>query len=220
MEKGIEREKKLAKSDYFNESYFADAQLYSFVEQLQGIRSILKKFDTSKEIKILEIGKGNGFISTFIKKMGYNIVTFDINANLEPDVVGDVTQLSNYFESNIFDLIICCEVLEHMEFNNFETVLKEFRKVGSRYCFLTLPEYKSFSGFFALVRIFNKKKKISFTFTSKPKHKLPKEHFWEIDSENHSKRENLIGIISNYYNILDSSRFKLNPYHNYFILQR
>lgn len=219
MEKGQEREKKLPKSDYFNESYFADDQLYSFIEQLQGIRSVLRNFDKSKEVKILEIGKGNGFISSFIKNMGYDIVTFDINANLEPDVVGDVTQLSSYFKNNMFDLIICCEVLEHMEFENFEKSLKEFRKVSKGYTFITLPEYKNFSGFFWFIRLFNRTRKLSVTYASKPKHELSKVHFWEIDSEDNTKRKNLEFIIGNYFTILESSRFKLNPYHNYFILE-
>lgn len=157
MEKGQEFERSLSRSD----SYFGDTQLYSFVEQIKRIR---KNFDGEKEIRILEVGKGNGFVSNFIKSMGFSITTFDINSNLKPDVEGDVLELSSYFSDSCFDLILCSEVLEHMELNSFEKALSEIQKVSKKYVFITLPEYKSFSGFHFLIRLFNKTDSILFAY--------------------------------------------------------
>lgn len=219
MLKGQEREKRLLKKDYYSDSYFRDVQLYSFVEQLKQVNRILNMIN-GKNIKILEVGKGNGFVSSFIKNMGYNITTFDINPNLDPDIVGDILSLSQYFKESEFDLVICSEVLEHMELDSFTTSLKQISYVTSHYAFITLPEYKSFSGVFMILRVFNKVKKLSFIFPTKAKHSLPKEHFWEIDSSNNTKLNILKRKMMEYFNIIDHARFMLNPYHNYFILEK
>lgn len=219
MGKGQEFEKSLLKSDYFNDSYFGDTQLYSFVEQIKKIRKILKNFNGSKEIKILEVGKGNGFVSNFIKSMGFSITTFDINLNLEPDIVGDVLELSSYFDDSYFDLVLCSEVLEHMELNNFEKALSEIQKVSKKYVFITLPEYKSFLGFHFLIRLFNKSKQIAFYFPVKPSYRMTPEHFWEIDFDKHTTRKEIHLSLNKFFAILDSDRFKLNPNHNYFVME-
>lgn len=219
MNKGQEFEKSLLKSDYFNDSYFGDTQLYSFVEQIKKIKKILKNYDGLQEIKILEVGKGNGFVSNFIKSMGFSVTTFDINSNLEPDMIGDVLELSTYFNDSCFDLVLCSEVLEHMELNSFEKALSEIRKVSKKYVFITLPEYKSFSGFHFLIRLFNKSKQIAFFLPTKPSYKMTPEHFWEIDFDKNTTRKKINLSLNKFFVIHDSGRFKLNPNHNYFIME-
>lgn len=218
MEKGQVREKELEKEAYYSDGYFSDNQLYSFVEQIKGIKSILNKLD--KNIKILEIGKGNGFVSNFLKSMGYEVTTFDINSNLAPDIIGDILELSSYFKGKFFDLVICSEVLEHMELKYFEKSLNEINIISNNYIYITLPEYKSFSGFTIFVKLFNKTKKISCIFTSKAKHKLPKEHFWELNSEINTNKSKIKELLNQHFDLIKDGRFELNPYHNYFVLRK
>lgn len=221
MENGQEREKNVSKSDYFSNGYFTQEQLFSLIEQLQHVKLCLDKLNIdSDKIRILEIGKGNGFVSNFFKSMGLDVTTFDINENLEPDVVGDILKLSEYFEDNTFDLVICCEVLEHLPFEYLEKSLKQIFKVNSKMFFLTLPEFKSFSGLGILIRIFNKRKFFTFNFGTKAKHKLAKQHFWELDSSERSSKEEIKKLLKVFFNIINIGRFKLNPYHNFFILSK
>lgn len=63
-------------------------------------------------------------------------ITFDINPELKPDVVGDANRLSNYFESGYFDLILAdppysAEDSEHYgtPMINRNSVIKECCKV-------------------------------------------------------------------------------------------
>lgn len=219
MKKGQEREKSLTKNDYFSEGYFATEQLLTYVEQVQNIQKCLESIKHDKSnIKILEIGKGNGFISSFFKNMGYNITTFDINESLNPDVVGDILELTKYFKLNSFDLVICCEVLEHLPFEYFEKSLNEIDKINKNMLFLTIPEFKSFSGFNLFIKYFNKNKFLSFHIGTKAKHKLTEQHFWELDSSDLSSKINIVNILDKKYILEEFGRFKLNPYHNFFVL--
>ena len=87
--------------------------------------------------KILEIGPGNGMVSWFLKKCGLNVVTCDIDSRNNPDFLGDVTHLP--FEDNSFDIILCCEVLEHIPYSEFEIALREIRRVARDFVLISLP---------------------------------------------------------------------------------
>jgi len=82
-----------------------------------------------------------------------NETTFDINPDLEPDVVGDAHELSKYFEDGNFDLIVADPPYSQEDANHYGTsminrykVIKECYKVlkiGGFVCWLdqVLPMY-------------------------------------------------------------------------------
>jgi 2-polyprenyl-3-methyl-5-hydroxy-6-metoxy-1,4-benzoquinol methylase len=108
----MNKEASINKQHYFNRKYLKKERMYSFVEQIE----IVKKFVDEKD-SILEIGKGNGFVSSFLNDyLGYETVkTVDVNRDLEPDFVDDIIEPKELAE-NSFDVITCYEVLEHMPF--------------------------------------------------------------------------------------------------------
>ncbi len=215
--KGLQREKELAKEEYFTDLYFDKYQLFSLSEQISLIHKYSKKFIAPK---IIEIGKGNGFVSDFFKKSGVDFTTFDINENLEPDIVGNILEFSNMVQKKA-DIVVACEILEHLPFEMFESSLKEISKSTNKYVIITLPEFKKFFGLniqFRLpkIKIFSIPYYIGFNLNKL----LGSGHFWEIDFNKETKRNNLEYLIKKYFNIIEKGRFHTNPYHNYYILDK
>ncbi|MBS3152075.1 class I SAM-dependent methyltransferase [Candidatus Woesearchaeota archaeon] len=122
---------------YFTQDYNKLVRWMSFWYQIDSILKI-KNIEGKK---ILEIGVGNKFVSNYLKDLGLNIKTCDMNKNLKPDFVADIKKMP--FKDNQFDVVVCFEVLEHMPFKEALEGLKEMRRVTSEYVIFSVP----YSGF-------------------------------------------------------------------------
>jgi SAM-dependent methyltransferase len=203
--KGPDRERGLPLNQYFSDDYFKLPQLFSFAQQIFEIHNM-------QPTSILEIGKGNGMLSTYLSNSGFNVVTADINPNLKPDICASLDSLPS-LNLNHFDLVVCCEVLEHLPLSTIENNIKTLAALGNR-LFLTLPNYKKSFGFFGLFRLPKLDyKPFKFGIDIKVKKILPKEHFWEVDSCKNSSRFTICKILHNFYKIVKTRNFILNPYH-------
>jgi len=214
--KGFKREKELSQNIYFSDGYFDKYQLFSLSEQI----SLLYKYSQLiNKPKILEVGKGNGFVSDFFKKANFDLTTFDINKKLQPDIVGNILDLNSHIQTKP-NIILCSEVLEHMEFDLFEKSLEQLSLASNNYVIITLPEFKKFFGLNIQLRL-PKIKVFSIPLFVKIRGNkvLGSGHFWEIDYNEKSKRKNIENIIKTYFSILEKGTFHINPYHNYYVLQ-
>lgn len=209
-----DEEENLPLSRYFNENYFAKQQLFSQAAQISAIHSL-------KPSRILELGKGNGFVSDFLEKAGYDVTTFDINERLNPDVVGNVLHLREHFQPDSFDLISCSEVLEHMPFEYFETVLSQMQQITHRHVFLTLP--RSGRTLLSLSSILKVPRFMPWDFSvwlRWPSTRILKEHHWEIDHADYSAKKNIKRILEKYFILRRFSSEPINPYHQHVILEK
>lgn len=216
LDKGLKRESKLIKDVYFSDQYFSKQQLFSLSEQINLLYTYCKKFT---DPNILEVGKGNGFVADFFKKANFNIKTFDINDNLEPDIVGNILDLSTLISTKS-DVILCSEVLEHIDFDYFETSLEQLRFAANKYVIITLPEFKKFFGVNMQIRV-PKLKVFSFPlfFKIRGNKQLGSGHFWEIGYSQETSRFSIEKIITKYFTIIDKGYFHTNPYHNFYVLE-
>lgn len=207
--RGLERERTLAREVYYAENYFTYSQLWSFVEQIQHI----KQFDPHS---IIEIGVGNGFVSEFLRKMGIKVKTFDINPNLVPDVVTPLHDIGNYVAPGEFDLISCCEVLEHLPFVEFEGAISEFSGLSNQ-LFLSLPNHGRTFGFGGVIRLPKFHRWIGAWFRLPFRAgRLPDMHFWEVNYNHETSRKQITNLLKRYYRSVDTGYFKANPYHCFF----
>jgi len=93
---------------------------------------VLKLIGDVKNKKILDAGCGEGYFLSVInsnKKIGVELSEKRISQALKlyPDLkikIADITHLP--FEDNIFDVIVCSEVLEHV--SGYEQAIKEFKR--------------------------------------------------------------------------------------------
>lgn len=207
--KGLEREKNLDREIYYSDNYFSYNQLWSFVEQIHHIRQFYPQ-------RLIEIGVGNGFVSTFFRGMGVEVKTFDVNPNLMPDIVAPLQELANFVEPKEFDLISCCEVLEHMPFEEFESAIINFSSLANN-LYLTLPVYGKHIGVGGLIQLpkfrrwFGAWWRLPFRWGQ-----IPDMHFWEIDHEQRTSKKEVIKLLGKYYRKIEAGYFKANPYHRFF----
>ena len=76
--------------------------------------------------RILHLGCGRETLPVFYA--GYHEVRFDIDPAVEPDIVGDITDLSA-IDSRSFDIVYSSHVLEHLYEYQVVPTLKEMRRV-------------------------------------------------------------------------------------------
>lgn len=82
---------------------------------------------TSKQLKILDAGCGEGILVERYRKGGYNIVGLDLNYSSEYVLKGDILKMP--FEDGDFDVVLCLDIIEHLNFKEQERALREVERV-------------------------------------------------------------------------------------------
>lgn len=100
-----------------------------------------------KYMRVLEIGSGEGVLLATLQNqltekhvfsLDLDMESVKVASNLIPFVHCGVANAHNLpFPGDAFDLVICCEVLEHVK--DPQRVLEEIKRVTKRYCVLTVP---------------------------------------------------------------------------------
>lgn len=93
--------------------------------------------------RILEVGPHLGYVTALLDNAGYEVTTLDIGPaafrrpavpHLEMDLTApDAARLAG------FDLILCCETLEHIQRPQAEAVLRAFHDAGAPWLLLSVP---------------------------------------------------------------------------------
>ncbi len=214
---------------YLTSQYDSRLQWLSYWEQIEAVCRFLPQ----KRGRILEIGPGNRTVSGYLRKEGYHVTTVDADPVLQPDVVADVTTLPNLGN---FDLVLCCQVLEHLPFSEFETALSNLARMlrpGGR-LILSLP-YSCFyltwswSWFYAsifrpLYQMLGWEPLASQTIQLRIpwfflRHPSTKAHFWEVGQRGYSKAL-VRRKLSRYFIWRYEKHQPLYPYHWYLIADK
>lgn len=212
------------KEHYFRKKYDDLSRFISYFYQVDLIREIEKLRNLEIEnFKILEIGKGNGTVSDYLKKLGYVLTTADIDPALKPDIVADVRHLP--VKDSEFDLAMACEVLEHLPFEDFEKTLEELKRVSKKYILISLP-YRS-TGFeavfkFPFVRTIFRMPFLDWFLRIPLKFggiKVSGQHYWEIDCWQYSLGK-VKKVIKRHFRIIKEVAPVLNHYHQFFLLEK
>lgn len=213
MNRGENFEKARPKSEYFNEAYFDIRQLMAQTMQIKLIHEM-------KPESIIEIGIGNGLTSSFFKNSGLEIVTADINSNLNPDICCSIYDLPNKLNDRKFDLVVCCEVLEHMPVDELDRNIAILKSIGRR-LFLTLPGYTRSFGLSGLIKFpwIQAKDFFLYFFMRKNIDLSMTQHFWEVGSETKTERNIIIEKLKNNYSKVRTGRISFQPNHIFFIAE-
>lgn len=197
---------------YFNETYERKERFISYWHQIDEITKLYPK-------KILEIGIGNGFISKYLTGKNFNIITMDIDKKLNPVITGSVSNLP--FKDNSFDVIVCCEVLEHLKYENFQKSILEIARVSSAYIILSVPDVDVVCRFSVQIPVIGGLKLlIPIPIIIKPFHKFDGEHYWEIGKRGYPIKRIIKDIQRTGLYVEKTYRVFEYPYHRFFLLKK
>jgi len=204
-------ETQVEKEHYSFESYFHKFRWMSYWYQSKEIIS-------RPDIKTcLDIGPGNQFLLKMLEMHRPDIEykTLDIDSALEPDYLGDVTNIK--LDDNSFDLVCAFQVLEHIEFKDFVVALNELKRVSNKYVFVSLPHnVPSFDIQFKLPGL--KRFSWSLKFPWGRKHVFNGQHYWEVGKQGYSAKK-IRGILEENFAIIDDYVPHENQYHHFYILK-
>ncbi len=97
--------------------------------------------------KVCEIGCGEGYLTAHLARLGFaSIAACDVSAeiievargaNSAPGVTYHVQSVYNTGDAEAADLIVCCEVLEHLE--DPDAALEKLHEAAGKYCLFSVP---------------------------------------------------------------------------------
>lgn len=216
--RSFDGEAALDREVYFSGHYLQLPVLIALCEQIVAVANLRPR-------NVLEIGKGNGIVSDYLKKCGIQVTTFDINPALEPDVLGNVLELDTYFGEGEYEVILCGEVLEHMPFEQAKTAVAKIAAVCGRHSVITLPHcqrarfvFRGEIGIY-LGRLGRFSRSFGVLLAQKGKRPHP-HHHWEINSGPDTRLEAVRTMFREWFAIRDSSRLKHYPVHRMFLLEK
>ncbi len=167
---------------------------------------------------VLVIGKGSGIIEDNIRQLSNektNVLTLDINYAVNSDIAGEVTGLP--FTNDAFDVVVCCQVLEHLPFERFPAALSELHRVAKKRVVLSCPHGGEHIKI-AFGLPFSKEKKLVMKNPITRKHYKGKNHYWEI-GRGVSKKQ-VTDRISRLFDIEKNFLNEISCDQRFFILKR
>ncbi|MBU4347930.1 class I SAM-dependent methyltransferase [Patescibacteria group bacterium] len=206
------REQQVGREAYFSGgSYDHFGRWASYFYQ---IKSVIK----TNPNNILEIGIGNGIVSKYLKEQGFKLTTADFTEDLNPDIVTDVTDLS--FSDNDFDVILCCEVLEHLPFEESLRALREIRRVCGRYAIISIPDHRRVLFSIKVKLPFIQEKSFILRAPSFKKHVFDGQHYWEIGKIGFSLGKIKKAFVESGFEIEKDFTVPENPLVHFFVLKK
>jgi len=114
-----------------HQTYYAATPVSKWMHEWR-IKSIINLIGDITDKVILDAGSGEGFFLSQIKakeKYGIEISEIRVKRSIKHSpnlsvIIGDAKELP--FEDNVFDVIVCSEVLEHVD--NYQEALFEFKR--------------------------------------------------------------------------------------------
>lgn len=202
--------------EFFNwNNYLQKERWVSYWHQID---EILSDASASEKCTCLVIGNGDNIVSEILMKFGIEVYTLDYSKSLEPDFCGDVREIEKILDGKKFDYVLCCQVLEHIEYKYFESILEQLSKVVNKKFIISLPQ-QTFN-----LKIHVHIPKLPNININKLFHKFwvkdfeSEQHYWEIGIKNYP-----IKMIKNdmkkYFKIEKDYTDSINTYHHFFILK-
>ena len=196
---------------FISEAYNSKRRFISYWHQIHEVVKLNPEL-------VLGIGTSSGLVSRELKNRGIQIDTMDIDARLNPDIVADILDIP--IGDNSYDVLICCEVLEHIPYYNFSKALSEIRRVTRGYAVISLPDsswtlrtfiqvpgFDAFYWILCMMRLRNRA------------HHFDGKHYWEIAKRDYPLRRIVYDIQDAGFKLEETYRIFENPIHRFFILK-
>lgn len=189
---------------------------YGFEERFISYYWQLREISRLCSASVLEVGVGDGVFGSFLKKnTDIDYKSLDIAADLEPDVVGSVTEIPAADDS--VDIACAFEVLEHLPFEKFETAVSELARVARNYVVISLPHFGP-SVSLSLKIPFLPLLRFSFKIPFPKKHVFNDQHYWEIGKQGYPISR-IRSVLEKQGEIIRDFVPFGSPYHHFFVVR-
>ena len=190
-------------------NYITKGRWISFWHQIDEVVKLNPK-------NVLEIGVGSRVFMLFLQHLNISFKSVDIDPLLRPDYVASVMKLP--IKDNLFDVVTCFQVLEHLPFDNFIPALREIARVSSKHVILSLPDAQCVWTYSIHVpKIQNVCFHLPRPQWSAPKSSVCKDHLWEINMKIAPLKRIIKCIEDAKLALIKTYRVPENPYHRFFI---
>jgi hypothetical protein len=128
---------------------------------------------------VLIIGVEDNIVEKILTAQGVQVYTYDFDKDLHHDFEGDMAEIDAVLCDKQFDVILCCQVLEHLPYDCFEDVLQQLARHADN-VIISLP-YSAIKYKVELKLPIIKTVKVNiYIHNSLNKHKFNGVHYWEI----------------------------------------
>jgi ubiquinone/menaquinone biosynthesis C-methylase UbiE len=185
---------------------------YRFASYWYQIKEVMR----SEPANVLEIGIGPNLVSSFLIQQNISVVTMDREMDLKPQLGGTVLHLP--LKEMSFDTVMCCQVLEHLPFEEFNNCLKELRRITKKKLVLSLPDRTP--ALSLLVRMPNLifwDFMLIFPWAIRKHVSDIKQHCWEIGERGYPYKRLIKEITSAGFSVDKTFRVPDFSYHRFFI---
>jgi 2-polyprenyl-3-methyl-5-hydroxy-6-metoxy-1,4-benzoquinol methylase len=166
----------------------------------------------------LIVGIGDNIAGKILSTQGVQVYTFDFDKNLHPDFEGDVANINALLGDRKFDVILCCQVLEHLPYDIFEAILQQLQRHAEN-VIISLP-YSAMKYKFEVKLPLIKTVKVNiFIHKFFKQYKFDGQHYWEIGTRGHTKRS-VRKSMEKFFTVKKWYVAPYNPYHVFFILRK
>lgn len=208
----MEYKQQVSKEHYSFTGYFHKFRWMSFWYQL---KEIIPRTDISN---MLDVGPGSVFLrdSLHVFRPDLEYKSLDMAPDQNPDFLGSVTKMP--IPDGTFDMVSAFQVLEHINFDDFETALNEMKRVSKKYILISLPHnVPSFD--FQIKFPGLKRFQLAIKFPYGRKHTFQGQHYWEVGKRGYSAKL-VKQILQKHFDLLDEYVPFENQYHHFYILQK
>jgi ubiquinone/menaquinone biosynthesis C-methylase UbiE len=206
-------------------AYLTMERAVSYHMQFELVLDAMSMIGRNK-LEILEVGGSNNITRSnlqnyfCVNRLEHRVKSLDLDETSHPDLVGDIRQLP--LEDDSVDIAICCEVLEHLPFEDAEVAFRELARVTKGFVVLSLPHASLFlSVSLVMSRIRPRYFLFSFLdpfFMNLKESNRPFRHYWEIGYRGYGKRRIRRSLADCGLEICTEFRNPLLPAHHYFLL--
>jgi hypothetical protein len=170
-----------------------------------------------KPENVLVVGVGDGITGKILSMHGIKVSTFDLDEKLHPDFTGNVAEIDRILQGKHFNVLLCCQLLEHLPYDFFEIVLQKMRCVADN-VIISLPySPRNYHISIGLSSLGSKKINIDIQRYCSI-FKFNGEHYWEIGWKGYGKQK-IIKSMKKYFSITKCFTATNNRYHLFFVLK-
>ena len=121
-------------SNYIFEKYCSLRRWDTYWYQIKYCREVC-----TTGSNILLIGPGDWIVVDVLRGMEYNVEVFDIRPGA--DIKGNILDIKRLVTKH-YDVVICCEVLEHVGFGYAEGIVEHLKTIADKRLIISIPIYK------------------------------------------------------------------------------